>query len=228
MDSLEKQHRYRREIEAFYTIVQRTVQYRSFKRILVLGCGRGWEALMMQQLLDVKTYGIDIHDKFEPELKNKVELITFDGNKIPFHDQYFDLVYSYHVLEHVQKPISLIAEVNRVLQSNGIFYLGVPNRDRIVGYFGMKHRSLWQKITSNIRDWQKRLKNQWQNPSAHAGFSQYELEALLSLYFKKIFPVSKYYYMKKWPRLEGFLHLIWSYGWDRRTSPSVYMIAQKQ
>lgn len=224
---MDKNDRYYRELEAFRNIIEHYFPSRKFDRILVLGCGKGREAAIMQQILNTPTIGVDIFANFDSTLKAQIELITFNGYKLPFRDHSFDLVYSYHVLEHADYPALLIKEVQRILQPDGFFYLGVPNKDRIVGYFGMKNRSMWQKITSNIRDWHKRLQNQWINPVAHAGFTQNELERLLSLYFKSILPVSKDYYSNKWPRLERFLHLLWLNGWHRKMSPSLYMIAQK-
>ncbi|MDZ7723109.1 MAG: class I SAM-dependent methyltransferase [candidate division KSB1 bacterium] len=219
--------RYYRELTAFRDIVQQNDPGQKFEKILVLGCGNGQEAVMMQRLFDTATVGIDIHENFVPGLSAEIELVSYDGVDLPFPADSFDMVYSYHVLEHVEHPRNLISNVQRVLRPSGVFYLGVPNKDRIVGYFGMKNRTLWQKVTFNIRDWHKRLTNQWKNPMAHAGFSHTELEELLNSYFTSVSAVSKDYYLNKWPQLERFLHLLWQNGWHRRMSPSLYMLAQK-
>ena len=215
------------ELAVFRHIMQQKYPEASLDRILVLGCGDGREAVVMKQLFCTEIIGVDIHDCFNRVDSSQIDFIRYDGQRLPFPNDSFDLVYSYHVLEHTHNPDGLVQQVRRVLKPRGFFYIGVPNKDRVVGYFGMKYRSLWQKVTSNLRDWYNRFNNQWKNPVAHAGFSQTEIENLLSLYFMNILPVSRDYYLNKWPQLERFLHLLWLSGWHRRMSPSLYVIAQK-
>jgi SAM-dependent methyltransferase len=42
----------------------------------------------------------------------------------------FDVIVSFHVLEHVRSPASFLAKANRLLKTNGILYLEVPNLAR--------------------------------------------------------------------------------------------------
>lgn len=50
------------------------------------------------------------------------------GEKLPFPADYFDVVMCMDVLEHVQKPESLLSEVSRTLQAGGLLYLTAINR----------------------------------------------------------------------------------------------------
>jgi SAM-dependent methyltransferase len=47
---------------------------------------------------------------------------------IPFPDSEFDLVFSDNVMEHLENPESVFAEVFRVLKPGGIFMAKTPNR----------------------------------------------------------------------------------------------------
>lgn len=54
-----------------------------------------------------------------------------EGTLIPFDDQHFDLVITNHLIEHVgERPAQLehLREIRRVLRSDGVVYLAVPNR----------------------------------------------------------------------------------------------------
>lgn len=47
---------------------------------------------------------------------------------LPFPDASLDVVISVNVLEHIDQPVRLFAEVRRVLKPGGLFIAGTPNR----------------------------------------------------------------------------------------------------
>lgn len=49
------------------------------------------------------------------------------GEEIPFKSDYFDIVYSTSVLEHVKDPERVISEAIRVLKPGGLFQFVIPN-----------------------------------------------------------------------------------------------------
>ncbi|MEA2456768.1 MAG: hypothetical protein QOI45_3030 [Thermoleophilaceae bacterium] len=93
-------------------------------RVLDLGCGAGGSVDLFRSLEPrVQWTGADI--AHSPEVaertRDDAEFVTFDGEHLPFADATFDLVYCKQVLEHVQRPRPLIAEVARVLRPDGWF-----------------------------------------------------------------------------------------------------------
>lgn len=86
-----------------------------------------------------KVIGVDVHennDKVERELKkrgaNNFELIKTDGSELPLGDDAVDFVYSFIVLQHIEKYQIFkryFQEIYRVLRPNGLAVL----------YFGRKY-----------------------------------------------------------------------------------------
>lgn len=86
--------------------------------VLDLGCGPRDQAIPIQYL-EYKYVGIDI--------SNKAADILADAHAIPFHNESFDCVFSYAVLEHLYNPFVVINEVQRVLKPGGI-YIGTVSQ----------------------------------------------------------------------------------------------------
>jgi len=47
---------------------------------------------------------------------------------IPYEDNRFDVVFSDNVLEHLEEPLQVFREVNRVLKPGGVFLFKTPNK----------------------------------------------------------------------------------------------------
>ncbi len=93
-------------------------------KVLDLGCGSG-RSIHTFRLRNSKIewFGLDIASSSEVDSRdrNDASFYTFDGINIPFEDNYFDIVYSNQVFEHVRYPTELLEEVYRVLKSGGYF-----------------------------------------------------------------------------------------------------------
>jgi len=51
-----------------------------------------------------------------------------EGTSLPWEDNYFDVVVSRHVLEHISNPIAAINEWTRILKPGAYLYISVPDR----------------------------------------------------------------------------------------------------
>jgi SAM-dependent methyltransferase len=92
------------------------------RHVMDLGCGAGDSVDLFRTVVpDVSWVGVDIEDS--PEVAGRTradaEFVTFDGRSLPFDDASFELAYCKQVLEHVEHPRELLAEVARVLQPGG-------------------------------------------------------------------------------------------------------------
>ncbi len=94
-------------------------------RILDIGTGNGEIADFFSNKNQV--YSVDVID----QRKNKNEKIIFkivQSEVLPFNNNFFDIIISNHTIEHLPCSTKHLAEVHRVLNSEGIIYLATPNR----------------------------------------------------------------------------------------------------
>ena len=110
--------------------------------MLDLGCGRG-EFLSGFIAQGIYGFGIDQADsarKICPSAKIKIEDIE---KKLPFKDNFFDVVYSKSVLEHFYYPEKILIEIHRILKPGGIVITMTPDwaYDPISFYDEFTHRT---------------------------------------------------------------------------------------
>ena len=218
----------RSQIQTFLGIIRKEKALKSLCKILDLGCGSGEEAARLAISTGAAVYGIDINKKFDERSKELATLENYDGSHLPFADNTFDAIYSFHVLEHVKNVHLILNEAQRVLKQNGIAYFGVPNRERFLGYIGMRHKSFYQQMRQNAIDWKYRLAGRFENRyGAHAGFREEELEQMLSRYFTDVRPVSDLYYNTKENYFSSIFRFAKKLRVEKKIIPSVYVLAIK-
>ena len=195
------------------------------KSILVVGCGDGKEAQVLSEFFGCRVTAIDLVDNFQP--CNGVDFQLMDARNMTFDSESFDLVYSFHALEHIVPPEQVVAGIRRVLKPGMPFCLGTPNRRRIVGYLGSADATLAQKIRWNVADWRARLAGRFKNElGAHAGFTEQELFALAS----RIGPaaiVSDEYYRRTYQHHGRLLNLVLAMNLRQLLWPAVYVVGCK-
>jgi SAM-dependent methyltransferase len=101
--------------EKFQPYIQRTDE------ILEIGAGLGWN---LAELNCARRVGTDLQDFLAAELKNQG--LEFFGSSTELADRSFDVIICHHVLEHVEGPASMLAEIHRVLRVGGKLLLHVP------------------------------------------------------------------------------------------------------
>lgn len=206
----------------------RRIHRGEIKNLLVVGCGEGIEAAILAQKFDAKVVGIDIEDNFDKEALKFAALETGDAENLLFKDETFDFVFSYHALEHIQNPKKALKEIHRVLKKGGGFWIGTPNKSRIVGYIGGKNTSLAEKIKWNLADWKARLAGKFENSlGAHAGFTAKELYQMLSEAFPETADQTKTYFKEIYAHYPSLIKLIESSHLEQFIYPSVYFSGRK-
>jgi SAM-dependent methyltransferase len=193
------------------------------EKLLVVGCGKGIEAAILAQNLGVRVTGVDMLDDFDVDARTIADLRIGNALALDFPDETFDFVYSYHALEHVGQPAVAIREMARVLKRDGGYWIGTPNRSRLLGYLGSKSASFGEKIRWNLNDWGARLRGRFRNEfGAHAGFTTEELRALLATSLPAPQSQTFAYYRAIYPSRPSTLGFLNATGLHRIVYPSVY------
>ncbi len=181
------------------------------------------EAALLADLLGSNVVGIDIVDEFHPSASERVSLQVGDALDLPFAEGCFDLVFSFHALEHVSSPKRALAEMRRVVHPDGGFWIGTPNRSRLVGYLGSRDASLRDKFAWNLVDWRARLGGRFRNElGAHAGFARAELREMLRGVFGVVEEETAEYYALLYPGHRRTLAYLEKLGLARFAYPAIY------
>lgn len=100
--------------------------------VLEVGCGEGYGTSFLSQNV-AKIIGLDIDNKTILHASKKYGsgnciFKLYDGRNIPYNDNTFDVVISFHVIEHIRDDINYISEIYRVLKKKGVLIITTPNR----------------------------------------------------------------------------------------------------
>lgn len=99
--------------------------------ILDVGCNTGKPLNnFLKDTYSCFGFGIDINKHAIDNTDNNnssIILKLYDGNTIPFEDNYFDHVILHHVIGHVKDPNRILLEINRVLKPGGTLSIITPN-----------------------------------------------------------------------------------------------------
>jgi SAM-dependent methyltransferase len=120
------------------------------KRLLEVGSGTGMTVATARKLLGAEAFGIEHDgDEYQGSLRVSWDILACAGldpsiirkgagEAIPYPDGHFDAVYSSNVLEHVDDPPRVLAEIVRVLRPGGYAQIVVPNYGSWwEGHYGM-------------------------------------------------------------------------------------------
>ena len=96
------------------------------------GCGEGYGTKLLSSAVK-KIVGIDIDKKIIRKASkkyagNNCAYQLYDGKTIPFADNYFEVIVSFHAIEHIKNDIGFIDEMYRVLKNNGRLIITTPNK----------------------------------------------------------------------------------------------------
>jgi ubiquinone/menaquinone biosynthesis C-methylase UbiE len=103
-------------------------------KILDVGCGDGVLIYLLKKSIkgfNLKFYGIDSSNEALCVAKNKIPDGVFNKNDVynlGFENEFFDLVISLDVIEHINYPEKMLSEINRITKIQGLILIGTPIR----------------------------------------------------------------------------------------------------
>jgi 2-polyprenyl-3-methyl-5-hydroxy-6-metoxy-1,4-benzoquinol methylase len=121
-------------------------------KILDLGCGTGAMSTYFDE--SFQKYGLEI-----PESVTNLTKQSYDKDKLhigylnenAFSDIFFDVVFCFHVIEHVPEPIPFVKNICRILKTGGELIISTPNFDSAMARrFGDNFRMLHDKTHCSL------------------------------------------------------------------------------
>lgn len=101
-------------------------KYKKDGRVLEIGCSigtflnlfkeRGWEV-----------WGVEPSQSAAVAAKNGIRVVKKFFEEATLPENYFDVVILNHTLEHLDKPVSILAKARTLLKRGGIVFVDVPN-----------------------------------------------------------------------------------------------------
>jgi ubiquinone/menaquinone biosynthesis C-methylase UbiE len=104
---------------------------REGQNVLDIGCGTGWAVFHMADIIkeEGRAYGIDLSSKMIEMAKMKssnytnVYFFKVPARRLPFEENYFDLMISTNAFHHFSEPKKVLEEVYRVLVPGGKIFI---------------------------------------------------------------------------------------------------------
>jgi SAM-dependent methyltransferase len=110
------------------------------KRILDVGCGVGMYTSAFKRYSS-HVFGIEIeHERAGAAREHTTGIVVSPGERLPFADQAYDVLFSHEVLEHVADDTLCVREMVRITRPGGHIVIFVPNRL----YFFETHGIYWK------------------------------------------------------------------------------------
>jgi 2-polyprenyl-3-methyl-5-hydroxy-6-metoxy-1,4-benzoquinol methylase len=199
--------------------------------VLVAGAGQGYEALLIHREYGMVTVGVDLNIE-NIRISERQDPVFFQKQNISqlaFLEEVFSLIYSYHVLEHVNDHIAVLQELNRVLKPGGVLFIGFPNKHRLFSYIGTSQKvTVTDKLKWNLNDYRFRLKGKFENKfGAHAGFTEKEFLSIATQMFGVVHSVRDQYMLYKYPKHTNLIRLLIRTKLNEFLFPSNYYICIK-
>lgn len=147
-------------------------------RVLDIGCGVGAQLDLVREFLDgAQTYGVEVGEAAALRARTRGHEIyhgLFEDVDLP--KNFFDVIISIHVIEHVDRPDLFLEKAREVLTDDGIILIETPNTDcpdfemfkgkHWGGYHAPRHWYLFQAFT--FEKLARRLKLKVVKSDAHA------------------------------------------------------------
>jgi len=121
------------KIKNLYADDIKFVEKQSGGKILDAGCGFGFFLSALSKKWD--KYGLELSEHCTeyiinnfPSIKVKSEIIENE----PFDSEFFDVIYSFHVIEHVMNPKEHIKCLKKMLKKGGTLIISTPNINSFV------------------------------------------------------------------------------------------------
>ncbi|MFY0518394.1 glycosyltransferase [Lysinibacillus sp. UGB7] len=104
------------------------------KTILDAACGEGYGSDILSNQAN-QVFGMDIDEEAVAHAKNtyvkpNLQFLVGSIGKLPFNDDFFDIIVSFETIEHVDENLqkAFLEEIKRVVKKDGLLIISTPNK----------------------------------------------------------------------------------------------------
>ena len=128
---------------------------KNYSRVLDVGCGYGAFIKRLKQNNCTEAIGIE-QNKNALEFTNKIKLPVFDltlDQVLENHQEYFDAVSTFQVLEHVTDPLQFLTDLIALVKPGGKLIISVPNPESFTQY---ANKNLLDQPPHHMHRWNRK------------------------------------------------------------------------
>ena len=130
-------------------------------RLLDIGCGWGRWSIAAYKLgyqvvgIDPSLGAIMAARRVANSLGFDIKYVVADGRNLPFSNKYFDIIFSYSVLQHLNKQNveACLEEISRILRNGGYSFIQVANKFGIRSFYHQLKRKFRKPVNFEVRYW---------------------------------------------------------------------------
>ena len=117
--------------------LRRLGELRTPGRLLDVGCSYG-AFMLLAQLAGWKTSGVELSKSVAQFARDERHLDVFTGTveQAAYPERYFDAVTLWDVIEHLDDPVSTMAEIHRIMAPGGILVVFTINQESLLTTIG--------------------------------------------------------------------------------------------
>lgn len=109
-------------------------KFKKTNRIIDVGCGNG-DFLGEAKKRGWEVYGTEFPDDAIESCKKKgIKMYKGFLNPDDFEPEYFDIITSFEVIEHINNPREELGYFNKILRKGGLVYITTPNFNSLLRY----------------------------------------------------------------------------------------------
>lgn len=121
-------------------------------RLLDIGCGDG-ENLLRFAGLPARRVGLEVSwSRLRQARQHGLDVLQASGERLPFPDAAFDMVYVAHVLHHIADYPAVLVEIRRCLAPGGVFFLVETVTDHPLLRLARRIHPVWRGDAVEV-DW---------------------------------------------------------------------------
>jgi ubiquinone/menaquinone biosynthesis C-methylase UbiE len=188
--------------EPFIHSVAQFTRYHG-KKVLEVGVGAGTDHLQWARA-GADCYGVDLTDTAVKLTQQRLKVYglhsqvqRLDAEQLPFQGETFDLVYSWGVIHHSEKPERMIGEIHRVLKPGGQFVGMMYGRHSLKVFSawvywallrGRPWRSLHEVLSKHVESPGTKAYTTPELKELFARFQSFSAQPILTVYDTRVWP----------------------------------------